>query len=374
MQFYRAVQRAKCRNPVGGRGSAVHTEVLERRQLLSAALLTQPAVPAAAASPGAVVAAFANLPAPGVVSPGTASAPGPLLTTRTPTFTWKATTGVTFTGYQLNLFDQTSSKFASYQVGKSVTSFTVPSALAGGDKFVWNLRLLNGTASGPPSTYLYFQAPPATVLPAPVVVGPGSTAAPGPVLTTRVPTFTWKATTGVTFTGYQLNLFDQTLNKFVSYQVGKSVTSFTVPTALAAGDKFVWNLRLLNGSQSGPPSTYLYFQTPPAATLPAPVVIGPGSTSSASPTLTSTTPTFSWKAVTGVAFDTYQINLYDETLKRFVSFQVSNKDTSFTPHGRRARGRRHVRVEPPPARRHHDRTRKRVSLLPHLTVGPGGTL
>ena len=277
-------------------------------------------------TPAAVV-----LPAPVVLGPGTTASPGPVVTSDTPTFSWKAVTGVTFTAYQLNLYDQTAAKSYSYQIAPSATTFTLPTPLPAGDKFVWNLRLVNGTTSGPPSTYLYFQAPAATVLPAPVVLGPGTTASPGPVVTTASPTFTWKAVMGVTFTAYQLNLYDETTAKSYSYQVGPSATSFTVPTPLPAGDKFVWNLRLVNGTTSGPPSTYLYFQTPAPLPLPAPVVIGPGTTASPGPVVTTTTPTFTWKAVTGVAFATYQLNLYDITKAKFLSFQIANTATSFTP-------------------------------------------
>jgi hypothetical protein len=270
------------------------------------------------------------LPAPVVVGPGGTTSPGPLLTTASPTFTWQAVTGITFTAYQINLEDLTASKFVSYQIAPTATSFALPTPLTAGDKYVWNLRLVNGTLSGPPSAYLYFQAPAAAVLPAPVVTAPGSTASPGPVLTTFDPTFAWHAVTGVTFTAYQLNLEDLTASKFVSYQIAPTATSFTPTTPLTAGDKYVWNLRLDNGTLSGPPSTYLYFQAPPISSLPKPVVVGPGTTTSPGPLVTSTTPTFTWKAVTGVSFATYQLNLYDITKAKFLTFQIAATATSFT--------------------------------------------
>jgi hypothetical protein len=279
--------------------------------------------------------AAATLPAPVAIGPGSTVSPGPVLTTTTPTFQWDAVTGVTgLTGYQINLFDQTASKSYSYQVGATATSYTLPAGvLTTGDTYVWNVRILVGTQSGPPSAYLYFQAPAAVTLPAPVAVGPGSTTKPGPVLTTSTPTLTWNAVTGVSgLTGYQIYLTDETASKTFSYQVGASVTSYTVPSGtLAAGDTFVWNVRVLVGTQSGPPSTYLYFQTPAAVTLPAPVVVGPGSTASPGPLLTTDTPTFQWKAVTGVsALSGYQINVYDETSKTSFSFKTGASVTSYT--------------------------------------------
>ena len=276
-----------------------------------------------------------------VTAPGGTASPGPVLTTSDPTFSWQAVTGVSFTGYQINLENLTTNKFVSYRVGKSATQFTPPAgALAAGDKFVWNLRLRNGDATGPESAYFNFQTPGGLV--APTVVGPGiaespsNAQSPGPVLTTATPTFTWQAVTGVSFTKYQINLENLTANKFVSYQVDKSATQFTPPAgALAAGDKFVWNLRLRNGDTTGPESAYFYFQTPGG--LIAPTIVGPGiaeslsSAQSPGPVLTTATPTFTWQAVTGVSFTGYQINLEDLTANKFASYQVDKSEIQFTP-------------------------------------------
>jgi hypothetical protein len=170
-----------------------------------------------------------------------------------------------------------------------------------------------------------------STLPAPVITTPGNRRAPGPVLTTSDPTFEWKAETGVTFTGYQINLEDLTKNKFVSYVVSADATHFTPPAgALGAGDKFVWNLRLRNGDTTGAESAYFFFQTP-VTKLIAPTVVGPGDDNSAAAVVTDSDPTFTWKAVTGVSFSGYQINLYDETDSKFVSYVVSAGATQFTP-------------------------------------------
>lgn len=171
-----------------------------------------------------------------------------------------------------------------------------------------------------------------SLMPAPIITGPGNSAAPGPVLTSSDPTFTWKAMTGVRFTGYQINLYDQTKNKFVSYVVSADATHFTPPTgALAAGDKFVWNLRLRNGDTTGRESAYFFFQTPAAAKLTAPRILGPGNDQSDDDIVTSSDPTFTWKAVTGESFTGYQINLDDLTTNKFVSYVVSANATQFTP-------------------------------------------
>jgi hypothetical protein len=273
------------------------------------------------------------LPAPTVISPGSTVSPGPVLTTLTPTFEWKAVTTPTITGYQLNLYDNTTAKFYSYTISSSATSFTIPAGvLIPSDSYVWNLRVLEGSTSGPPSAYLYFQTPAVSTLPAPTVISPGSTVSPGPVLTTFTPTFAWKAVT-TPITGYELNLYDNTTAKFYSYNISSSATSFTIPAGvLTPSDSYVWNLRVLEGSTSGPPSTYLYFQTPAATALPIPIVLGPGSTKSPGPVVTTTTPTFTWDAVPDAAttITGYQLNLYDYTTAKFVSYVIPATATSFT--------------------------------------------
>jgi hypothetical protein len=314
-------------------------EALEQRTLLSAAILTSPTVNGIA-NMAAQIAPAATLPAPVATGAGSTSSPGPVLTSLTPTLSWHAISEVTFTGYQVNIFDVTAQAFASHAVGASVTSYTPATALTAGHQYVWNVRALNGTVSGPPGTYYYFQTPPAAVLPAPVATAPGSTVSPGPVLTTLDPTFSWKAITGVSFTGYQINIFDVTANTGHSYTVGKSVANFTPATQLVAGNDYVWNVRALNGTISGPPSEYLYFRTP---VLPQPVILGVGSTSQPGTVISTLTPTFTWKPVTGVTFDSYQINLYDQTTAKFVSIQVSPTATSYTlPAGTLTKGDSYV--------------------------------
>jgi hypothetical protein len=268
-----------------------------------------------------------TLPTPVVISPGSTQSPGPALTTYTPTFKWNAVSGVD--GYQLNLYDITAGHGSSYKLGATATSFTPSTPLTAGHKFIWNLRVLEGSQSGPPSVYLYFQTPPAPVLPNPTVESPGTTTSPGPVLSTSTPTFKWQAVTGAGITGYQLNLYDRTAGHSYSFTLGASATSFTPSSPLPNGHQFVWNLRVLKGTQSGPPSTYLYFQTPPAKTLPAPTVLGPGSTTQPGPLLTTLTPTFKWDPVS-LGITGYQLNLYNITTKQFQSFQIGASATSFT--------------------------------------------
>jgi hypothetical protein len=180
--------------------------------------------------------------------------------------------------------------------------------------------------TSPPIILLYAQSS-STSLAAPIAKSPGSTESPGPVLTTSTPTFTWQPVTGAT--GYQINIYDNTLKKFYSYKVGASATGFTIDSGvLTAGDSFVWNVRALSGSQSGPPSVYLNFQTPGTA-LAAPIITSPSSTESPGPVLTTLTPTFTWQSVSGATG--YFINIHNLTTNTFYTHAISGgSTTSFT--------------------------------------------
>lgn len=281
------------------------------------------------------------LPVPTVISPGTTNASGATLTsTTTPTFTWKAITS-SITGFRLNLYDVTAKTFVSYTTGAGATSFTLPNALPAGHTFEWNLRVLAGTRTGNESAYLFFQTPKPTVvptmLPIPTAISPGTNNSAGVTLITTTPTFTWTSgTAGIT--GFQLNLYDFTAKKLVSYQISATAKRFTVPTALVAGDSFAWNLQVVNGSTIGRESASLFFQTAKTvvpvvpvtpSTLPVPTLVSPGTNNSAGTTVTSTTPTFTWtSSTTGITG--FQLNLYDVTTKQLVSYQVPATATSFT--------------------------------------------
>jgi hypothetical protein len=64
--------------------------------------------------------------------------------------------------------------------------------------------------------------------------------------------------------------------------------------------------------------------------LPQPVILGPGAATKPGPTITTLTPTLSWKAVSGAKFDSYQINLYNITRGKLETIQVSPTATSYT--------------------------------------------
>ncbi len=208
-----------------------------------------------------------TLPRPVITGPGNGTSPGPVITTLTPTLTWNpVSTTAGMTAYQINFYDGTKSVFTSYRVSPTATSFTLPAGVViSGDTNVWKLRIVIGSTTGPESNYLYLQPPPAVVLPTPNVIFPGGDS-PGPVLTTLTPTLQWLAVASTPgMNGYQINLYDGSTSTFTTYHVDSNVTSFTLPAgALVDGDLYVWNVRVMAGSLSGPESASLYFQGPAA--------------------------------------------------------------------------------------------------------------
>ncbi|HSV16483.1 MAG TPA: FG-GAP-like repeat-containing protein [Tepidisphaeraceae bacterium] len=191
--------------------------------------------------------------------------PAPTVTSITPTHgPTSGGTSVTITG--TNFLHVTAVRFGSF----NATSFTVKSATTivatapAESAATVNVTVTNIAGTSPVASADRYTFTSLATLPAPVIFSPGSTAQPGPTITTLTPTFTWRPVTTPGVDGYQLNLYDLTSKKFASFTInGASKSSFTLlaADALAKGHQFVWNLRVLSGGQSGPPSSYFYFQT-----------------------------------------------------------------------------------------------------------------
>jgi O6-methylguanine-DNA--protein-cysteine methyltransferase len=95
--------------------------------------------------------------APTLVSPGSPSGPGPLLSTSTPVMTWNAVSGAT--GYGVYILDVTTNVLVfNNDVVGNITGFTLPSGiLTSGHSYRWNARASNASGFGGFSTLLYFR-------------------------------------------------------------------------------------------------------------------------------------------------------------------------------------------------------------------------
>jgi uncharacterized protein (TIGR03437 family) len=92
-------------------------------------------------------------PAPTDLSPGSASPPGPTVSTLTPTLSWNASP--TATGYTVVIVNTATGKSAGVNV--STTSIVGPT-LTSGDTYEWGVAAFNSSGLGTPATPVYFTA------------------------------------------------------------------------------------------------------------------------------------------------------------------------------------------------------------------------
>ena len=112
-----------------------------------------------------------NASAPTILSPGSQSPPGPLLTTLTPTFTWNAATGATGYGLYISKYPYGYANIIYQNTSLSGTSFTLPSGvLQNGVQYRWGMTSFTGSSESSQSTQLYFQtSPPPNNASAPII-------------------------------------------------------------------------------------------------------------------------------------------------------------------------------------------------------------
>jgi hypothetical protein len=183
------------------------------------------------------------------------------------------------------------------------------------------------------SALLYFQTQPLPTLGVAVPLSPGSSTAPGPVITSLTPTLTWQAASNAG--GYLLNIHNITANTYFTPTIsGGSTTSYTVPSGtLLPGDQYSWHLyaETSPGNMTGSTmSALMYFQTQPVAAPSTPILVSPGSSNSSTPPLTSLTTAFTWQADSGAT--SYLINIHNITTNTYYTATISSGSaTSFTP-------------------------------------------
>jgi hypothetical protein len=207
-----------------------------------------------------------------------------MLTTPTPTFNWSPVTNAARYGLYIS-----TAEGATVYTNTTVngTAFVLPTPLDGG-RYRWRVTAFNAVGESPSSNTLYFQVP----LAAPVNIAPGTTASPGPQLTTGAPTFQWSAVAGAA--GYRL---------YVTTPLGQAIytndhvagTSFTLPLPFTTGD-YRWQVSAFGAIGESALSPFFYFRIPPAPLRP----LSPGSNSAPGP-LKSETLTFRWTAVEGAS-------------------------------------------------------------------------
>ncbi|MBV6500939.1 MAG: hypothetical protein CJBNEKGG_03430 [Prosthecobacter sp.] len=167
--------------------------------------------------------------------------------------------------------------------------------------------------------------------PGPVLKTPGSATLPGEALATLTPRFTWGAAS--TATGYELTVINSQANLEV-YKNGTigNTTTFDLPAGtLVQGQTYFWQMRARRGGLWSLSSAPLYFSTggnvsPPVKTI----LVSPTGATLPGSTVTSLTPTLTWKAQSTAMQHRLQIwetasgeSVFDnERLGNISSFQV----------------------------------------------------
>jgi PKD repeat protein len=136
--------------------------------------------------------------APTSLSPGTTSAPGPIISTLTPTLQWQAVSNADYYNLSVSIYPYGTSNIIYYNLyGNSIT---IPSGkLEAGKKYRWNMRAYNSAGYSEYSSDYHFQTESITTKPdAPTSLSPGTESAPGPYINTLTPTLQWQAVSNVT--------------------------------------------------------------------------------------------------------------------------------------------------------------------------------
>jgi hypothetical protein len=226
--------------------------------------------------------------------------PAGAVVTTTPTFTWSAVSGAATYSFWM---EDLTTKAVTQLTGLTSTSCALPQPLTVGHSYTWfaGAVSLNNQAtfwSGPQ----YFTI-------APIANSPSG------VTGSQLPTFTWTGVAGVT--SYWLWINDQTTNTAaVVSQQNLTGSSYTLTGGLTPGHSYTWWIGAANGSTTAWSASQTF--TIPA--LAAPVALGP------SGTISTTTPTFSWNAVSGA--DHYDVWVNNVTTG--VRQVVRNQDVTGT--------------------------------------------
>ncbi|MBF0458898.1 MAG: RICIN domain-containing protein [Nitrospirae bacterium] len=241
--------------------------------------------------------------------------PSGTITTSTPAYTWNAVYGAT--QYALSVYDSTGNAIpaavytpsaAGCSSGTGTCSITPSKALASGSAS-WYVAAGNSVGWGAWTNAMTFTVSSNNTVPAaPTLASPSGT------ITTTTPNYTWNAVSGAT--QYALSVYDSTGNTIpaaiysasaVGCSSGTGTCSIT-PSKAVAGSSASWYAAAGNTIGWGAWSSKMSFTVSSNNTVPAaPTPVSPSST------ITTTTPTYTWNAVSGAT--QYALSVYDSTGK-----------------------------------------------------------
>ena len=176
--------------------------------------------------------------APTSLSPGTTSAPGPTISTLTPTLQWQTVTNADYYNLSVSIYPYGYSNIIYYNQQVYGNSITVPSGkLEAGNKYRWNMRAYNTAGYSDYSSDYYFQT--GTTLGKVQLSGPSN----GGTLPPMNVTFWWNSVSNAT--KYQFILYNP--QGQVALDTIKTSTSIIV--ALGTEETITWKVRA--GDNSG---------------------------------------------------------------------------------------------------------------------------
>ena len=279
------------------------------------------------ASSPALTVSTAQTPVPTPISPGTSTDTGYQVNTTTPTMQWSGSGATTYElVISMSPYANANIVYDNKSIPGNSSSLIIPSGqLQVGVRYRWDMKATNSSGTSAWSSDLYFTVT-AAVPAAPTLISPGSSASPGPTITTLTPTFAWNASSGAT--GYGLYVKDVGSGVLVynNDAVG-NITSLVLPSGtLVAGESYVWNMRASNSTGFSSYSTQYYFQEQGVAPA-TPTNLSPGSSSGPGPTTSSSAVTLSWSAPSGAT--SYEVAVRDIASGNLVEDSTINT-TSFT--------------------------------------------
>jgi len=175
---------------------------------------------------------------PTFLSPGTTSAPGPIISTLTPTLSWQAVPNADYYNLSVSIYPYGTSNIIFYNQQVYGNSITIPSGyLQSGQKYRWNMRAYNSAGYSDYSDTLYFQT--GITLGQVQLLGPSN----GGLLPPMSVYFWWDSVSNAT--KYQFILY----NSQGQVALNNTYTSTSVFVTLGIEETITWKVRA--GDNSG---------------------------------------------------------------------------------------------------------------------------
>jgi len=279
---------------------------------------------------------------PSLFSPGTSSTSGQIVSTLTPVLSWPTVPGAQ--NYGVYIRDLVSNTLVvNNACATSGTNYVVSSGiLSNGGQYRWNIKASDGCGSNCVSDYAYpyyFQTQTGSSCSlstqVPSLISPGIGSSSGQSISTTSPTLSWNPVPGAT--NYGVYVRDVSTNTLVlNSDCATNTTSYTIPTGvLYNGGQYRWNIMATLGCGNSCVSNYsipFYFNvqtTGCALSGMIPTLISPGTGITPGQTLSTTTPTFYWNAISGAT--TYDVFVRDMNTNLLVVNQsCANSTTNYT--------------------------------------------